>query len=67
MRNWRGMTWVILGWTALIAVWAAWSVTSAANASGAVVALGLSFMFGVWLIGFLVLSIVWFMRRPAQP
>jgi hypothetical protein len=67
------MTWAILIFTALMLVW----VISGANAAGQVpvandaeaagVAIGtglaVTFLFFIWFVGFIVLSIVWFMTR----
>jgi hypothetical protein len=73
------MTWTILVWTALFALWGIsaggalsnrcvgltgddLSVCQAGTAIGG--GIGLTFIFMLWFIGFIVLAIVWFMSRP---
>lgn len=78
MRRWRKMTWAIVIWTVLMAVWIfggisgasgvacdpslAQSTCDAARAVGT--GIGVSMLFFLWLIGFLVLAVIWFMTRP---
>jgi len=77
--RWRKMTWVIVLFTVVMAVWIGAGVTSStacppgttnceAYQVGANIGQGLAVtaLLGVWLIGFLVLSIVWFMTKPAR-
>ena len=76
----RKATWAIIIWTVLMIVWAV-TVTNAvgqactaeqanrgacelgANVGGA---LGVGLIFFIWLIGFLVLTVIWFMSRPQR-
>lgn len=71
------MSWVLWGWTILCAAWVAAGFTSKASCSGLsastcssikVVADGVAITFQVvvWLIVFLVLSLIWFMTRPKR-
>ena len=67
----RKATWLILIWTGLMASWAidgASRVACAANncQAGTVIGDGNSwpFIFAVWFVGFIVLSIAWRMTRP---
>lgn len=71
----RKMTWVILIWTGLF-IWVLSSAGSASNCgadeacqAGTAVGVGLGavILFPIWLIGFLILSVIWFMSRPAAP
>jgi ribosomal protein L40E len=79
MRHWRKMTWTIWGWTILCAIWLATGIASVANSKASCSGLsqsecsaardvgagiGVTFIIIIWLIVFLVLSIVWFMTRP---
>ena len=75
----RKMTWVILIWTALFVVWGvagagavsnncpgltgdALATCQAATAIGG--GIGLTVIFILWFIGFIVLALIWFMTRP---
>lgn len=79
MARWRKMTWAIWAWSLLCLVWlitgiAAVSSTkrhcnglsqSACQAATNVGAgIGVTFIVIVWLLVFLVLSLIWFMSRP---
>jgi hypothetical protein len=73
------MTWAILIWTGLFILWGATgvgavsdecvgltgedlSICQAGTAIGG--GIGLTFIFLLWFVGFVVLAIVWFMTRP---
>jgi predicted amidophosphoribosyltransferase len=62
--RWRKMTWAIVLFTAFM-LWWAWST---ANRAAGVLTAGfaLTFLFGIWLIGFLILSVIWFATRPVR-
>jgi zinc-ribbon domain len=74
MRNWRKMTWVLIGFTVLMAIWAiagtgqtdCGDLTDEAEKlgcdAGEGIAVGIIFL--LWFLGFVVLSLVWFMTRP---
>ncbi len=77
MRHWRKMTWVLWAWTALAALWIGVGFTaenpsschglshSACTAATNVgEGIGVFVIVIVWLIGFLFLSLIWFMTRP---
>ena len=77
MTKWRKMSWAILVWTGLFLIWGiagAGNVStedcvgeyaSACEAGTAIGAgIGLTLIFLLWFIGFIVLAIVWFMTRP---
>jgi hypothetical protein len=79
MRHWRKMTWVLWGWTILCAIWLgtgiasvntkdcgglSQSACSAATHVGE--GIGVFAIFIVWLLVFLVLSLIWFMTRPKR-
>jgi hypothetical protein len=74
MRNWRKMTWAILIWTVLMFMW----IVGGASAAGATpvtneyeeagraigTGIGVTMLFMLWFVGFIILSIIWFMSRP---
>jgi hypothetical protein len=81
MPRWRKMTWAILIWSVLLIAWGvagagslgnncagetgdALSTCQAATAVGG--GIGLSIIFFLWFVGFIVLAIVWFMTRPKE-
>lgn len=65
------MTWAIVVFTVLMVLWAA-SASSASSQFGSgayatgVAALSVGFLFFVWLLGFMILAVVWFMSRPKE-
>ncbi|MGH7643249.1 MAG: hypothetical protein ACRENX_09620 [Candidatus Dormibacteria bacterium] len=75
MRHWRKMTWVLWGWTILCAIWLGAGIASSGGSchglshSACVAAgdigkgIGVTIIIIVWLIVFLVLSLIWFMTR----
>lgn len=76
--RWRFMTWVLWGWTGLMAGLAVLlTAASAAGcddaeddcalAVGAAGAVWFGAAFCLWFVGFIVLSILWFMTRPQVP
>lgn len=79
--RWRKMTWTILVFSGLMLAWAIAGTTTEVcgeYAPGSAdreacelgedigTGIGVALIFGLWLVGFLVLSIVWFMSRPRQ-
>jgi hypothetical protein len=73
------MSWAIVIWTVVFAIWifsgmsavsdncagevgAALDACNAGTAIGA--GIGITMIGGLWFIGFIVLSIIWFMSRP---
>ncbi len=76
--QWRKMTWVILIFTGLMAAWAYFGLRGEVCSEYQVgttdrefceagetigTGLGASFVFCIWFVGFIILSIVWFMTR----
>jgi len=68
MSHWRKLTWLIVGWTALMMVSAFWIERSASLGAqaGLAVALMRVPIDGIWLVGFIVLSEAWFVTRPRK-
>lgn len=78
MREWRKATWALVGWTVLSLLWAAtaargdFSCTGETGVARAVcdagatigLSLGVTFVVIVWLIGFVILGVIWLMNRP---
>jgi hypothetical protein len=74
----RKMTWVLWAWTAIFAVWIIAGIADRAskncppddqlciNASDAGTSIGVGLVFFLWFIGFVVLSLIWFMTRPQR-
>lgn len=80
-RGWRPMTWVIVVFTVLMFAWMIGGGISAgsecdevrgayqgAKQSGceAGTAIGVGLIFGLWFMGFVVLSLIWFMTRKHE-
>ena len=51
MFRWRKMTWVLVLWTVLMAIWI----------GGA--AIGVKLLLVVWMLGFFVLALIWLKSR----
>lgn len=81
MPRWRKMTWVVVIWTLLFVLWGASGLGAVSNncagltgtalsncQAGTAIGggIGLTFIFLIWFLGFIVLSIVWFATRPKQ-
>lgn len=74
LPRWRKMTWVLLLWTAIFAIWVIAGASSAncgelqdefsKAGCDAGTGIGIALVFLLWFIGFLVLSLIWFMTRP---
>ena len=76
MRKWRKMTWALWIWSALIIVWMVAGGGSAANdcveeadqtlreACEAGAGIGILLIAFIGFVGFVFLSIIWFMTRP---
>jgi hypothetical protein len=81
--HWRKMTWVLIIWSAIFAIWIIGGIVSADNAAecareshaylsqsacedarDAGTGIGVALVFFLWFLGFVVLSLVWFMTRP---
>ena len=72
--HWRKMTWVLIGWTALILIWAiaggagndcgSETTQSAKDACEAGTGIGVGIILFIGFIGFVGLSLVWLMTRP---
>lgn len=77
--HWRKMTWVLILWTVLMAIWivaGAATVDPANECAGeefrgaceagteAGEAIGIGALVVLWFFGFMVLSLIWFMTRP---
>lgn len=67
--HWRKATWALVIWAILGVLWlyAGWSAigeggTSDAEAVGGAIGSGIVIFF--WVLGFIVLALVWFMSRP---
>jgi hypothetical protein len=55
MRRWRKMTWALVVWTVLMAVWI----------GGA--AIGVKLLAVFWMLGFFVLALIWLRSRLRTP
>jgi hypothetical protein len=65
--HWRKATWAIVIWAILgvLWLWAGWSAVDTGNTAEAVGAgIGTGIVIFFWFLGFVILSIVWFMSRP---
>jgi hypothetical protein len=70
-RGPRLVTWLILGWTVLMAtveytLYAQIEATRDADV-GISIAIGMVVLFVGWLFGFIVLSVVWSRTKPDEP
>jgi hypothetical protein len=81
IRRWRRWTWLLLAWTFAVLGLALLVTTSIGGACSGFEGLGLDIcaagvtagtailwvlLLAIWVIGFLVLAIPWFARRPAR-
>src|SRR5262245_11602840 len=81
MRDWRRWSWLLIAWTVGAVVLAIIALGALGDACTAMDGLGLTIcrtgsavgaivvligIFEAWLIGFLLLAIGWFARRPAM-
>jgi Mn2+/Fe2+ NRAMP family transporter len=82
MRRWRLSTWALIIWTGLMVAWLVAAAGSdgancaaeptrdlreACEAGEAVgTGLGVAFILFIWFLGFVVLSLVWVMRRHSR-
>ncbi len=73
MLKWRKMTWALIVWCAAILVWAIAGGSHASNscshdqfqnACNAGVGIGVAIILLIGFVGFVFLSIIWFMTRP---
>ena len=74
--RWRKMSWVLAIWTGIFLAWIIGGIASrpsqdcppgdqfCVNASDAGTGIGVGLIIVFWFIGFVVLSLVWFMTRP---
>jgi hypothetical protein len=81
MRGWRRWSWLLVGWTLGAVALALLATLSFGDACGTMEGMGLTvcragagigvlivlfIVFWAWLIGFLLLAIAWFARRPTR-
>lgn len=80
LPHWRKATWAVVIWTVLMALWivagASTSTSSVCDGAkysdacqaGATIGkgIGVTLLFFLWFIGFVVLSLVWLMSRPSR-
>lgn len=79
MPHWRKMTWAILIWTIVFVAWGVGGVGAVSNNCAGLVGsalstcqagtavgggIGVSIIFFLWFVGFIVLALIWFMSRP---
>lgn len=78
MRKWRKMTWVVIAWCVLMAIWIVAALASGDSGEcaretyrGACEAredvskgIGVIVLWFIWFFGFVALSLIWFMTRP---
>ena len=74
--KWRKMSWLIIIFTVLMAIWIIGGTSSSpcppdvancdAYAAGQAIGtgIGVTILFFIWLVGFLILSVIWFMTKP---
>ncbi len=72
--HWRKMTWVLIIWTLIFTIWVIGGVNSThcdryasdlnQNACQAGTGIGVGIVIFLWFLGFVVLSLIWFMTRP---
>jgi Protein of unknown function (DUF2510) len=77
--HWRKMTWVLIVWSVVMAIWIIGVVASAGSSSDctthayksaceagsdAGAGIGAIVIWFIWFFGFLALSLIWFMSRP---
>jgi hypothetical protein len=74
--RWRKMTWVILIWTAIFVIWTIAGINDRPSqncapgdqlchdASDTGTGIAVALIWILWFVGFIVLSIIWFMTRP---
>ena len=72
--KWRKMTWALIIWSVLMLIWVI-AGTSGANCGSkgdqyskagceAGTGIGVGIVIFLWFVGFVVLSLIWFMTRP---
>lgn len=81
MPRWRKATWALVIWNALMVLWVASGVANVAdNCAGLTgselelceagttigAGIGITLIAMIWFVGFVVLSLVWLMSRPAK-
>ncbi len=72
--HWRKMTWTLIIWSVILAIWMIAGAGSAdcakeateleRSACEAGTGIGVAIIFVLWLVGFFVLSAIWLMTRP---
>ena len=77
--HWRKMTWVIIAWCVLMAIWIIAGIANSDSAShcahetyrgaceaGSTAGTGIAVvaLWFIWFFGFVILSLIWFMSRP---
>ena len=77
--RWRKMTWVLVIFTVVMLVWIVAGAGSGGECppgtadcesylAGEAIGSGIAatMLFAIWFVGFIILSIIWFMTRPAR-
>jgi hypothetical protein len=79
--HWRKATWAVVIWTVLMAFWIGSGAASISNncagktgsdlstcQAGTAIGggIGITFLFLVWFVGFVILSLIWLMSRPQR-
>lgn len=79
--HWRKATWALVIWTALMALWIGSGIAAVSNNCAGKVGealsicqagtaigggIGITMLLTLWFVGFIVLSLVWLMSRPAR-
>lgn len=81
MPKWRKATWALVIWTVLMAIWIGSGIAATSGggtdcgtldqetcdaAFGVGAGIGLTALFFLWFIGFIILGLVWLMSRPKE-
>jgi hypothetical protein len=81
MPRWRKATWALVVWTILMALWIGGGIAATGSgpgdcgtlsqdaceaAYGLGAGIGVTALFFLWFIGFLILGLVWLMSRPKE-
>jgi hypothetical protein len=81
MPKWRKATWALVIWTGLMALWIISGIAGVSNncaglsgddlelcQAGTAIGggIGITFIFFIWFLGFVILGIIWLMSRPKE-